>query len=184
MSCCGLSFLVVGQVVRRGEDERKTQPDVASLVLRLPAIRGACCRGRGRTATGREGGGARGLGGPGPGQRSSRTGSERAAAGRAGPAGEVKGRGLPGCLWGGEPTGSCASPRLEAAGRRSRGRSARGGRPLGSRAWASGFKTFRHTTGTRATHSEEASLSVQDSCSWDQQSFFFFPLFAELQGLD
>lgn len=39
--------------------------------------------------------------------------------------------------------------------------------------WASGFKTFRHTTGTRATHSEEASLSVQDSCSWDQQSFFF-----------
>lgn len=109
MSCCRLSFHVVGQMVRRGEDERKAQPDVASLVLRLPAIRGACCRGRGSTATGREGGGAQGLGGPEPGQRSSRTGSERAAAGRAGPA-EVKGRGLPGCLWGGEPTGVCKPP--------------------------------------------------------------------------
>lgn len=41
-----------------------------------------------------EGGGALGLGGPEPGQRSSWTRSERAAAGRAGPAAEVKGRGL------------------------------------------------------------------------------------------
>lgn len=182
MSCCGPSFLVVGQVVRRGEDERKAQPDVAARVLRLAAIRGACCWGRGSPATGREGSGVGGLGGPGPGQRSSRTGSERAAAGRAGPAGEVKGRGLPGCLWGGEPAGSCASPRLKAAGRRSRGRSARGGRLLGSRAWARGSETLRHTTGTRATRSEKASLSVQDSRTWDQQSFFL--LFAELQGLD
>lgn len=66
MSCCGPSFLVVGQVVRRGEDERKAHPDVAARVSGLAAIRGACCRGRGSPATGREGGGARGLSGPGP----------------------------------------------------------------------------------------------------------------------
>lgn len=42
-------------------------------------------------------------GGPWGGQRASRTRSERAAAGRAGPVGEVIDRGLLGWLWGWEP---------------------------------------------------------------------------------
>lgn len=127
------------------------------------------CRGQGGPATEPEGGGALGLGRPEPGQRSSRTRSERAAAGRAGPAAEVKGRGLPGCLWGGEPAGSGASLRLKAAGRRSRGRSTRPGRPLESRAWAPASESLRHTD---RGDPQRGVPSMQDSCTWDQQSFF------------
>lgn len=93
MSCCGPSFLV-GQVVLRGEVESKAQPDVAARVQRLASIRGGGLPGPGERGAEPEGGGALGLGGPELGQRSSRTRSERAAAGRAGPAAEVKGRGL------------------------------------------------------------------------------------------
>lgn len=178
MSCRGSSFLV-GQVVPKGEDESQAQPDVAAPVQRLAAIRGGGLRGQGSRATEPEGGGALGLGGPEPGQRSSRTRSERAAAGRAGPAAEVKGRGLPGCLWGGEPAGSGASLRLKAAWRRNRGRSARRGGPLGSRAWVPGSQTLRHKDGAggdpqRGVH-EYAGLLLLGPAK--------FFLFVELQGL-
>lgn len=56
MSCRGPSFLV-GQVVLRGENESKAQPDVAAPVQRLAAIRGGGLRGQGSGTTEPEGGG-------------------------------------------------------------------------------------------------------------------------------
>lgn len=179
MSCRGPSFLV-GQVVLRGENESKAQPDVAAPVQTLAPIRGGGLRGQGSRTTEPEGGGALRLGGPEPGQRSSRTRSERAAAGRAGPAAEVKGRGLLGCLWGGEPAGSGASLRLKAAWRRNRGRSARRGGPLGSRAWAPGSQTLRHTDGGGGDPQREGVHEYAGLLLLGPAKFF---LFVELQDL-
>lgn len=101
-------------MVWRGEDDSKAQPDVARPARGLATIRGG--------PAGRAGGGAR--------RRASRTRSERAAAGRAGPAGEVAGCGPLG--WRG--AGNLGKLALQdggaewgSAGRKRRGRSPRKG---------------------------------------------------------
>ena len=109
-------------MVWRGEDDSKAPPDVARPARGLAAIKGG---GAGRAA------------GPStrrtPGRPSaSRTRSERAAAGCAGPAAEVTGCGLLGLAQGLQTSGSlvCGTrvPGVEPRGKR-RGRAARQGRP-------------------------------------------------------
>lgn len=109
----------------RGEDDSKAQPDVADPALGLATIRDG--------PAGREVAGP-GTGGPWGARRASRTRSERAALGRAGPAGEVTGCGLLGwlCVW--EPQEAWLvgwGAGWGAAGRKRRGRSARKGETPG-----------------------------------------------------
>lgn len=89
----------------KSEDDSKAQPDVAAPALGLATIRGGELPLPVKTG-GAGGWQSQGTGGPRGGQRVSRTGSERAAAGRVGPAGEVTGCGFLGCLWSGKPRGA------------------------------------------------------------------------------
>lgn len=152
----------------RGEDVSKAQPDVAGPALWLAAIRGGAAGPGTRQALGRP--------------SASRACSERAAAGRAGPAGEVMGCGLLGLalglLW--EPGAGWGATGVNGVGV-ARGR---GGRPpppalteRGLVAWLGLHDPLveRRGRGKRRKRRSAGEALLRESFAWDLESLFLSP---------